>query len=77
VSAKLARRDGAAQLLRQPADELFVQRDGDFGPGGTAIGRTVPFVCAGEQGELADHQNLTTHVLNGKIHHPLIVIKDA
>ena len=77
VRAELAGLDGAAEVLGKAGDQLLVKRDGYFGPGGSAIGRTISFFRAGKQSELADQQNISLGVLNRAVHHPLIIVKDA
>jgi hypothetical protein len=77
VGAELAGLDWLAQVRGELADELLVERDGYLGLGGTDIGGAIPLSRAGEQGELADNQQIALHILDRKIHQALGIVEDA
>jgi hypothetical protein len=69
--------DGFAEILFESSDELVVERNGDVRAGGAAVGGAIALFSAGKQGELADEQNAPLDVLNGAVHHAVVIVKDS
>src|SRR6266487_7197446 len=67
--------DRLAEIQGELAQERFVKRKGELGPGSATVGGAIPFPGAGEQSELADHQKLATSFLHGAIHDALLVVE--
>ena len=77
VSSEFARVDGLGCLSLKRGDERLVQRDCRFGPGRAAVRGPVAFPGTCEKRELAYDQNVPGNLLDGAIHYPVLVVKDA
>lgn len=77
VSAEFTGLDWIAEILREPRQEALIQWNGEVRSGRANVGRAIAFFGAGEQGELADDENSSAHLLNGTVHHIVFIIEDS
>src|SRR6266576_3979474 len=68
VGAEFAGLNRLAQTFGEFATESFVKRNRDVRSRRAGVGWPVPFFRAGEQGELADEQNVATDFLRRAVH---------
>ena len=63
----------AAALLH----ELFIQRDGHLGPGGSQEFRAAALLAVAVQRELGDDEQLALHLVQTAVHLAVLVLKNA